>query len=149
MGYYISSMIGIRTGGVFGGETDVENMRSRIAKLVLEMRKESHFELGQEPPTEWEPPDMGDENGNPSHCMSKELKAHKGSYVVLAGVFNYWNVESVGEFCRRLSKEFGTDVMQMTWAEQSEQAVCCVWTGGEIMGGEAENPIGKILRRVT
>jgi len=98
MGYYISSMIGIRIGGVFSGELDYDNLKNRISKIILEMRDTDN-------------PDIGDD---PSHCMSQELRAHKGSYVVIAGVFNYWNYDNVSKFSMRLSKEFETEVMQMT-----------------------------------
>ena len=81
MGYYISHMIGMRTGGVFSGKTDVDDMKSRIKKIILEMRKSE------------EAPDLGDKTGDPSHCMSLELEAHKGSYVIIAGVFNYWSFD--------------------------------------------------------
>ena len=87
MGYYISHMIGIRTGGVFGGKTDMDDLRSRIAKIILELR-----------PTENDPDIyVGD---HPTRCISTELEAHKGCYVVIAGVFNYWVWEKASEFSR-------------------------------------------------
>jgi len=35
MGYYVSNMFGIRTGGVFSGSTDLDDMRRRISPIVL------------------------------------------------------------------------------------------------------------------
>lgn len=37
MSYCISHMIGIRIGGVFSGDIDVNDMRERIKKIILEM----------------------------------------------------------------------------------------------------------------
>ena len=133
MGYYLSHMIGIRTGGVFGGKVDMDDLRSRVAKIIQELR-----------PTDSDP-DIADD---PSHCMSSELEAHKGCYVVIAGVFNYWHWESASEFSRRLSQEFGTEVMHMCWDEEQETVQCQIWLDGEPLFEVAENPIGRILRRV-
>lgn len=94
-------MIGIRTGGVFSGKSDVDDMKTRIKKIILEMRESDND------------PDMGSKDGDPSHCMSLELEAHKGSYVVTAGVFNYWSFGQASEFVKKLSDEFGTNVMHM------------------------------------
>lgn len=136
MAYYISHMIGIRTGGVFSGSIDTENMKDRIKKIILEMR-----EAGNEP-------DLGDEGGDPSDCMSNELSAHKGSYVVLAGVFNYWNFDEASEFVKRLSEEFGSEVMHMAWDEQNNHVQCQIWLDGKPLFEVSENPVGQILRRV-
>lgn len=133
MGYYISNMIGIRLSGVFGGKTDMDDLKSRVAKIVAEMKAGDN------------PPDIGDD---PSHCMSQELEAHKGSYAVIAGVFNYWNYESVSAFAARLSKEFGTEVMLMSWDEERDAVQCNVFLDGVPLFEVAENPIGRTLRRV-
>lgn len=137
MGIYYSHMIGIRTGGVFSGDVDWEDIRARIAKIVLEMR-----------PTD-DNPDLGDKQGDPRHCLSKELVAHKGSYVILGGVFNYWNWERATVFSKRLSKEFGTEVMHMCWAEDHDEVQCNVFLDGRELFEVSENPIGKVLRRVA
>jgi len=137
MGYYISHMIGIRTGGVFSGATDIENTKTRIKKIVLEMR-----ETGGRP-------DLGGKDGDPSHCMSAELTAHKGSYVVIAGVFNYWDFETASIFVKRLSEEFGTEIMHMAWDEERNSVQCQIWLDGKPLFETSENPIGQILRRVV
>ena len=137
MGYYISHMIGIRTGGVFSGSTDTENMRNRIKKIVLEMRETD------------DDPDLGGKDGDPSHCMSKELEAHKGSYVIIAGVFNYWHFEAASAFVKRLSEEFGTEVMHMVWDEDKNNVQCQIWLAGKPLFEISENPIGQILRRIA
>ena len=138
MGYYISSMIGIRTGGVFSGEVDIDDMKARIARIVREFR-----EAGKTV-------DLGDEHGDPSHCMSRELEGHKGSYVVLAAVFNYWDHKAVGEFAAALSKEFGTEVMQMTWDQERDSVdAATVWLDGKPSCDVEENPIGRMLRHVS
>ena len=136
MGYYVSNMIGIRTCGVFAGATDTDDMRQRIAKIVLEMREGENK------------PDLGDKDGDPSHCMSKELEAHKGAYVVLAGVFNYWTWKYSSEFSRRISEEFQAEVMHMCWDEERDEVQCQIWLAGKPMLEINENPIGQILRRV-
>lgn len=137
MGYYISHMIGIRTGGVFSGSADTEDIKDRIKKIVLEMRETDDY------------PDLGGEDGDPSHCMSKELEAHKGSYVVIAGVFNYWNFETASTFVKRLSEEFGTEVMHMAWNEVSNNVQCQIWFDGNPLFEVFENPIGQVLRRIA
>ena len=133
MGYYVSNMIGIRLGGVFGGKMDMDDLKSRVAKIVVEMKEGDN------------PPDIGDD---PSHCMSQELEAHKGSYAVIAGVFNYWVYESASAFAARLSKEFGTEVMLMSWDEERDTVQCNVFRDGSQLCDVAENPIGRVLRRV-
>ena len=110
MGYNISHMIGIRTGGVFSGKTIVDDMEERIKKIVLEMRSSDN-----DPD-----PDIGGESGSPSHCMSRELEAHKGSYVVIAGVFNYWDFRNASVFVKRLSEEFGLEIMNMALNEETD-----------------------------
>lgn len=137
MGYYVSNMFGIRTGGVFSGKTDIDALKKSIAEVVLEMRTD---DLG---------PDLGDETGDVSHCMSQELEAHKGSYVVLAGVFNYWTYKNSSEFAKRLSKKFCVEVLHMCWDEEADTVQCQIWLDGAPLFELSENPIGRILRRVS
>ncbi len=134
MGYYISHMIGIRTGGVFSFETDTEDMKKRIAAVIVAMRETDYN------------PNIADD---PSHCMSLELLAPKGGYVVIAGVFNYWHFDSAEEFVKRLSKEFDTEVMHMMWDMENNEVRCQIWLAGKPLFEVEENPIGKILRHVS
>jgi hypothetical protein len=137
MGYYVSNMIGIRTGGVFGGAVDMDALKKHIAKVVLAMREGDND------------PDLGDEEGDPSHCMSQELEAHKGCYVVLAGVFNYWCYEHSSEFVRLLSEEIGgNEIMHMCWDEENGEVQCQVWCAGKPLFEVNEDPIGRVLRRI-
>lgn len=133
MGYYVSNMIGIRLGGIFSGKTDMEDLKTRIGKIVTEMKDGDS------------PPDIAED---PSRCLSQELEAHKGSYAVLAGVFNYWRYESAAKFAARLSQEFGTEVMLMSWDEQQDEVQCNVFLNGLVLFEVEENPIGRVLRRV-
>lgn len=137
MGYYVSNMIGIRTGGVFSGKTDISDVKKRIKKIVLDMRNGENN------------PDLGDKLGDVSHCMSKELQAHKGSYIVLAGVFNYWTWNKASEFSKRLSKEFGTEVMHACWNEENGDKNFEIFLDGKNIDEVDEDPIGSIIRRVT
>ena len=137
MSYYVSHMIGIRVGGVFSDPVDIEEIRQRIKKVIIEMREaDDHVNLGGT-------------DGDPSHCMSKELVANKGSYIVLAGVFNYWKFEAASVFAKRLSDEFGYEVMHMAWDEELDHVQCQVWLDGKPLFEVSEDPIGKILRRVA
>lgn len=136
MGYYVSNMFGIRCGGVFSGGVDREDVRQRVAKIVLAMRDSNKG------------PDLGDEKGDPDHCMSKGLESHKGEYIVLAGVFNYWTYPSSSEFAKRLSEEFGTEVMHMCWDEERDEVQCQIWLAGKPLFEISEHPIGQILRRI-
>lgn len=137
MGHHISHMIGIRTGGVFSGQTDIDDMKERITKIVLEMRETD------------DDPDLGGEDGDPSHCMSKELTAHKGRYVVIAGVFNYWGFETASTFVKRLSEEFATEIMHMAWDEERDIVQCQIWLAGKPCFELSENVIGQVLRRMA
>jgi hypothetical protein len=134
MGYYVSNMIGIRTGGVFAGETDMDDLKARVAKLIAEMRG-GEFN-----------PDIQDD---PSHCMSDELRAHKGSYVVIAGVFNFWTFDESSEFSRRLSDELQTEVMHMCWDEQDDNVQCQIFLAGKPLFETAEDALGRVLRRIV
>jgi hypothetical protein len=130
-------MIAIHTGGVFSAEVDVDDMKKRIAGLVRKFRDDN------------EAPDLGDEDGDPTHCMSRELTSHKGGYVVLAGVFNYWGSDYVDKFARALSEEFGTQVMQMTHDDETgEITTAKVWLAGRDENDVNENPIARVLRQV-
>ena len=145
MGYYVSNIIGIRTGGVFSGETDVEDVKNRIRKIVLKMREESEKEG-----SEIFDPDLGWKDGDPSHCMcEKELVGSKGSYIVLAGVFNYWSFKAAEQFAKRLSEEFGTHVMLMSWDEEQDVIKSDVYLEGKSIRENNEDPISSALRRVV
>lgn len=134
MGYYVSHMFGIRTGGVFGGATDMADLRARVSRIATEMKD-------TEDATNIYAPDP--------HCISQELEAHKGAYVVIAGVFNYWMPERAQKFAARLSQEFGTEVMHMAWDEERNDVRCQIFLDGKPLFDVSENPIGQILRRVT
>ena len=142
MGYYVSNMIGIRISGVFAGKLSDEGMRQLkdvIAGVVKKMREDD----------DEREPDLGDENGDPSHCMSGELEAHKGSYVVLAGVFNYWRYPYASVFVQRLSLALeGHEVMHMCWDHESDEVQCQVWLNGKPLFEQVEDPIGRVLRHV-
>lgn len=134
MGYYISHMIGIRTGGVFSDPIDMNELEKRISKIIKEL-KNTEYKV-----------DMED---SPAHCLSKELTTHKGSYVVLAGVFNYWNFDEAEEFVKKLSQEFQAEVLHMAWDEQTNKVQCQIWLAGKRLFETSENPIGRVLRRVV
>jgi hypothetical protein len=134
MAYYVSNIFGLRVGGVFAQPLKWEDARDRIGKIVAQMDAED-LQVGV-------PRD-------PSCCMSKEIGASKGTYVVLAGIFNYWTFEYASEFAKRLSAEFSTEVMHMCWDEEIETVQCQVWLAGKPLYEVDENPIGRVLRRVT
>ena len=121
-------MIGIRTGGVMSGAVNIDDMRARVKKVAKETKNI--------PPL-------------PGHAMSPELEAGKGSWVVIAGVFNYWFFDEATEFARRLSEEFGVEVMHMGWDEETDDVQCQIYLAGRPLLHVAENPIGRILRRLT
>jgi diphthamide synthase (EF-2-diphthine--ammonia ligase) len=128
MSYCISHMIGIRTGGVFSGEVDVEDMKSRITKIISKMKEEEI-----------------DPEIDLSFCLSKELTGPKGSYVVIAGVFNFWNFKDASEFVKRLSEEFGVEVIHICWDEEQDTVQCQICLAAKSLFKLA---IGRILRRV-
>lgn len=129
MGHNNSNMIGIRSGGVFSGGTDMEDTKARINKIILGTGN--------------------DYDVNPDNCMSRELTADKGAYIVFAGVFNYWGFDRASEFCLRLSIEFGSEVMLMSWDEVTNEVQCQIFLDGKPLFRVSENPIGRALRMVT
>jgi len=133
MGYYVTNIIAIRTGGVMSGSTDVKDMNSRISKIIKLMKNGDY------------PPDISDID----YCISKELRGHKGSYVVIAGVFNYWTFESSSVFTKKLSKEFGTEVVHICWDEMKDEVQCNIFLDGKPLFEVNENPLGQILRRLN
>lgn len=136
MGYYYSHMIGIRLGGVFSGDADMQDLKTRINKIIKEMKESDDYY----------DPDLADDV---DHCLSKELVAHKGSYAVIAGVFNYWGFENAGEFCKKLSEEFGTEVMHMCWCEENDNVEVGIWLGGKNYFEKQEGYLGGLMRRLT
>ena len=128
MSYCVSHMIGIRSGGVMSSAVDIDDMRARVEKVAKEIQNI--------PPL-------------PGHAMSPELEAGKGSWVVIAGVFNSWHFDDATEFARRLSEEFGVEVMHMSWDEQTDDVQCQMYLAGRPLLDVVENPIGRILRRLT
>ena len=131
MGYYVSVMIGIRTGGVFSPPPDLEDMEKRIKKVQRELDMEYYFE------TEY------------AMTRHRHLTMPKGDYVVLAGVSNGWHWRYVSKFAKALSKEFGTEVMAMTWDEQTNKINCGVFLDGEEIRKVNEDPVWSLLRRVA
>ncbi len=136
MSHCVSNMIGIRTGGVFSGASDMTEIKSRIIGIVKEM-DEGEF-----------PTDIYTGNDG-TLCISNELIAHKGSYVVIAGVFNYWGLDRASEFAKKLSSEFVTEVMYMSWDEVRDEIQCQIFLDGRPLFEVEENPIGRIMRRVS
>ena len=127
----ISTMIGIRTGGIVSGATDVDDMKKRIVHLVE--TKDILF------------PDIDVLD----MCISVELHGCKGSYMVMAGVFNHWGRLDTFEFARLLSEEFGTEVMVMTWNEMSGRYGCNIFLAGKPLDAVNEDPVSRILRRTN
>src|SRR5580692_1516836 len=145
MGYYVSHMIGIRTGGVFSDGIDMSDLKQRLKKISKELQEQFSEEADPVPGFFTAEIEGQDNFGN---CLSVELSATKGSYVVLAGVFNYWMPDKGARFAQALSKEFGAEVMHMGWDEQKDTVQCNIYLDGRPMFEVNENPIGQILRRI-
>ena len=133
MGYYVSHMIGIRTGGILGGDIDQTDLQQRIAKIKAKFDSCC--------------PHIA-ESGKVG-CLAPQLDGHKGTYAVIAGVFNYWTWDEASEFSRALSAEFGTQVMHMCWDEEINEVQTQIWLDGRPLFEVAENPIGRVVRRIT
>lgn len=129
MGHNNSNMIGIRSGGVFSGGTDMKEAKAKINKIILETGNDYDVNL--------------------DNCMSRELTAHKGSYIIIAGVFNYWGFDRASKFCLRLSVEFGSEVMLMSWDEATNEIRCQIFLDGKPLFQVSENSIGRVLRMAT
>ena len=137
MSHTISTMIGIRTGGVLSGTTDVEDLKQQIGNIIKKFEDDNEDEYV----------DICPDGLN--YCMSNELSGTKGSFVVIAGVFNYWGYTSTSKFGKRLSKELGVEVMVTTWDEQRDTVQCDVFLDGNGINEVDENPITRTLRRVV
>ena len=134
MEYYVSTMIGVRSDGVFSGNADMEDFTQRATQVALRTKEEN--------------PEFGISTKDITHCMSKELVAMKGGYIVFAGVFNYWTYDISQLFAKNLSKEFVTEVMIMSWDEERDKVQCNVFLDGRPLFEIKENPISQVLRRV-
>ena len=135
MSYPVDTMIGIRIGGVFAGTADMEDLKERIIAVIGQME------------TRDIPCDISAETLD--GCISPELTATKGSYVVIAGIFNYWRHEHTAKFGRQLSAEFGTEVMVMTWDETQDTRNCEIFLAGRKLQDAHENPVSQLCRRVS
>jgi len=140
MGYYVDTMIGIRTGGVFSnGPLDMESLKSYIREVIdsLAGTPYEHIDL------------MDYTNFFLESSLSPELCARKGSYVVIAGIFNYWKFSQSSEFARRLSEKLGTEVMIMAWDEQTGKVNCQIFLDGKPLTEANEHPIRGLIRRMA
>lgn len=141
MGYYISYMIGIRDGGVFSSPKDVEKFKGKLKDIIEDIYGENE--------RYWFDPDYS--------MTEKELIGYKGSYIVIAGVSNGWSWDSgywdegvsLSDFAKRLSTEFGTEVMAMTWDEQTNKIESDVFLNGKAVNEVYEHPISQSLRRIA
>jgi hypothetical protein len=139
MGYPVSTMIGIRTGGVFSGATDEVKFKKQITDIIQEWGRDVYGQRGavEADDLDW--------------CMSQELTAAKGTYVVIAGVFNYWSYEGTGgtaELGKLLSKKLGVEIMVMTWDEETNRIDANVFLGGHQLHDVNENSVSRIMRRI-
>lgn len=129
MGYYVSVMIGIRTGGVFSGKPNLKDMEERIKNLQKKLDIECYFDT--------------------KYAMTESHHMFKGDYVLLAGVSNGFSWNKVETFSLELSKEFGTEVMAMTWDEQTNKIDYNVYLDGKSINEVNEHPISQSLRRIA
>jgi len=142
MGYYVSTMIGIRTSGVFDGDIDMAKMRQEIESVLDTMLAEEDSAKG----LFWESNQI---KAQLNWCMcEKEHVGQKGGLVVIAGVMNYYSFDKAAELAKRLSKHFVSEVMVMSHDQQQDTIECQVFLDGKPLFEVAENPIGRILRRV-
>ncbi len=126
MGSYVSNIIGIKTGNVFAG-SDIDELTEGITKVVQWIEEDGMY-----------PTDIP--QGRLVDCMSLELNGSKGSFVVIAGVFNYWNYDSSSQFAKKLSEELDTIVMHMCWHEGLNVVQCQIWRNGK--AGIADSLVG-------
>ena len=135
MGYYVTNIIAIRTGGVFGGGVIIDDLKEKVFSVIRSLKD-----------TEDEP-DLFEGDPFP---MSDELVAHKGSYVVIAGVFNYWKYERSKVFVKKLSETIGgNEIFHVCWDEQTDEIRIELWLSGKAMLNVDENTIGRVLRRLS
>lgn len=127
MSYCTQHMISIRLGGVFEFGTDMDDVRKTISGMVQMM--DLQLKLGDA-------------------CVSGELRGPKGTCVVIAGVFNYWDHQDASVFAAALSLTFATEVMVMSHDLENDSVQCNVFLGGKPMLEMNENPIGRMLRRI-
>ena len=66
------------------------------------------------------------------NAVSKKLVPADGcGYIVIAGVFNGWSSKELYELAQKISDEFQTEVMIMTWDEQTNFVSCQIFLNGE------------------
>ncbi len=108
MGYYVSHMIGI---------SDLKASDENINRIISVAKS---FE-------------DGNSVANAIHrgCISGELSANKGSFVVIAGTFNYWHYVDGCEFLKALSEELKDyRIMHMCWDIEQDTVNCQIWVNG-------------------
>ena len=129
MAHPVGIAISIRTGGVFSGETDMDDLKKRVPEVAKTLTRE----------------------GDQVHegCISDELTACKGSMVVIAGVFNYFGEDIADEFCRKLSKEFGTEVLVSMLTDATDSFRSGLYLDSKPIHEVNENPIGRMMRRTV
>ena len=128
MGYYVHNIFSIRTGGVFSGETDMEDLKKRVDEAAKE---------------------SGTDYPMTKYSMSKELCGGKGSCVVIAGIFNYWTYQTSSKFAKKLSEIFQTEVIHTCHDEEIDSLNCQIWLAGKELSDVNESPIGRAVRRVS
>ena len=131
MGRYITNILSIETDSIYPNGADLRDMLERITKIAQALIKEG--EVIDFPSLE---DDISCLQNAIVDCMSKELKAHKGNVVVLAGIFNYWQFERAEVFAKRIAKEFDTDVTLTSWDQDNEAIKCNAYgkDGEAVMG---------------
>lgn len=121
MGYCVSNIIAIRTGGVFSDSTDIEKLKQVVVKVA-----KCHEDL---------PELLQDIKTLP---ISVELTATKGSYAVIAGVFNYTGFNTFAPFVQDLSKVLDTYIVYTCWNEQTNNLKSLVFSHGEVYNGTGD-----------
>lgn len=134
-------MFGIRSGGVFSGETDLNDMKKRVKTLC------SKLDSVAKKSGEWD--GYSDQIGNIiDRITSKELTATKGSCIVIAGVFNYFSTDYGEILAKALSAEFGVEVIYTGWKESEDYPTSTIFLDGKSLYEAYENPVERTVRRI-
>lgn len=100
--HLMSNIVAIKVREVFSVLVDKETVWETANTLIKDLSlEEYHIDL--------------------NNCLSQELTGPKGGYVILAGIFNYWNTDSLSIFAKELSKRLKTDVLMISLDEETKQ----------------------------
>jgi hypothetical protein len=109
MSYCTAYIIGIYTGGVFSGRTNMDSLKQAVADTAGDCEKLAK-----------------------AASQLTEFNGGKGSIAMMGGVFNYLDTETVSNFCLELSRTLRTTVYATGHDMETGGIKSAAWREGEL-----------------